>query len=315
MPCTLEQAHNLGVAIIRNVKGVIVDKDDVILKATATVLAGGNILFEDVPGVGKTVLCRALAKSIGGTFSRVQCTPDLLPSDLLGTTIYERSSEQFKFHPGPVFSNLLLADEINRATPKMQSALLECMEEHQATVNGNTHTLPTPFIVVATQNPIEYEGTFPLPEAQLDRFAVKLHMGYPSLEAEAQLLEDQRLEHPLEKLQAVCSNNDLAEAIQCIRTVRLEANVRRYIVAVVDATRHNDQISLGASPRASQTLYRLSQAWAVLHKRDYVLPDDIKDLAPIVLEHRLILADQDFREASWAAEKLIGDILNSVQVP
>ena len=238
-----------------------------------------------------------------------------MPSDLLGTTIYERSSEQFKFHPGPVFSNLLLADEINRATPKMQSALLECMEEHQATVNGNTHTLPTPFIVVATQNPIEYEGTFPLPEAQLDRFAVKLHMGYPSLEAEAQLLEDQRLEHPLEKLQAVCSNNDLAEAIQCIRTVRLEANVRRYIVAVVDATRHNDQISLGASPRASQTLYRLSQAWAVLHKRDYVLPDDIKDLAPIVLEHRLILADQDFREASWAAEKLIGDILNSVQVP
>lgn len=314
MSSDVSKAHTLGQRLIENIERVIVDKDRVIRQTVTAVLVGGHILFEDVPGVGKTMLCRALAKSIGGKFSRLQCTPDLLPSDLLGATIYERQSGEFKFRPGPVFSNLLLADEVNRATPKMQSALLECMEEHQATVGGTTHPLPEPFIVVATQNPIEYEGTFPLPEAQLDRFFIKLRMGYPSPQAEAQMLEDQQLAHPLESLEPICQTEEIRAAMKAVHAVHVEANVRQYIVAIVDATRCHPQVLLGASPRASQTIYRLAQAQAVLDNRNFVIPDDVQSIAPSALSHRLLLRDSELGD-SEQVERVVAEILAQVKVP
>lgn len=314
MSSDVSKAHTLGQRLIENIERVIVDKDRVIRQTVTAVLVGGHILFEDVPGVGKTMLCRALAKSIGGKFSRLQCTPDLLPSDLLGVTIYERQSGEFKFRPGPVFSNLLLADEVNRATPKMQSALLECMEEHQATVGGTTHPLPEPFIVVATQNPIEYEGTFPLPEAQLDRFSIKLRMGYPSPQAEAQMLEDQQLAHPLESLEPICQAEEIRAAMKAVHAVHVEANVRQYIVAIVDATRCHPQVLLGASPRASQTIYRLAQAQAVLDNRNFVIPDDVQSIAPSALSHRLLLRDSELGD-SEQVERVVAEILAQVKVP
>ncbi|MGM9991849.1 MAG: AAA family ATPase [Candidatus Bruticola sp.] len=296
-------------SLINNINSVILDKNETVFLATATVLSGGNILFEDVPGVGKTMFCRALARSISGKFSRLQCTPDLLPSDLLGTSIYNRKKESFVFCPGPVFTNVLLADELNRATPKMQSALLECMEERQATVGGQTYDLPSPFIVIATQNPIEFEGTFRLPEAQLDRFSIKLSLGYPNQEAETDMLHIQHSVHPIDTLQPVCTMEELKQASEAVRSVHVSQAVRSYIVNISDATRHHQQIVLGASPRASQALYRLGQAWAILHKRAYIVPDDIKALAPHVLSHRLIVGN------NVNVSSLIENILDSVPVP
>ena len=288
MSYTVEQVFHLSNLLLKNISSVIFDQEKNIKLVLAAVLGGGNILFEDVPGVGKTMLCRALAKSIGGDFARLQCTPDLLPSDLLGTTIYSKKTEDFVFYPGPVFSNILLADELNRATPKMQSALLECMEERQVTVNGRTYRLPRPFITVATQNPIEYEGTFNLPEAQLDRFAMQLSLGYPSPKAEFHMLKAQKQIHPIENLQSVCTVEQLGTAIEATRSVNVSDAVAKYIVQIVNATRTSADFVLAASPRASQSLYRLSQAWAVINKRNYVLPDDVQELAPYVLPHRMI---------------------------
>ncbi len=288
MPYTVEQVCHLTDLLLENISSVIFDQEQNIRLTLAAVLGGGNILFEDVPGVGKTMLCRALAKSVGGNFARLQCTPDLLPSDLLGTTIYSKKNEDFVFYPGPVFSNILLADELNRATPKMQSSLLECMEERQVTINGRTYRLPKPFIVAATQNPIEYEGTFNLPEAQLDRFSIKLSLGYPSPEAELHMLQIQRQSHPIEHLKSVCTAEQLNSALETVRSVKVSKAAAQYIVDIVGATRQTTDLKLGASPRASQSLYRLSQAWAVINQRDYVIPDDIQELAFYVLPHRII---------------------------
>ncbi|MBQ7503587.1 MoxR family ATPase [bacterium] len=310
MPHNIDYVCQLGEAIISNIEKVIIGKHEIIEKTCASVLAAVHILFEDVPGVGKTVLCKALAKSVDGSFSRVQCTPDLLPSDIVGAVIYRQNSGEFVFNRGPIFSNILLADEINRTTPKTQSALLECMEEQQATVSGHSYALPRPFIVVATQNPIEYEGTFPLPEAQLDRFAVKLTLGYPSEEAEKQFLQDQRLQHPLELLKPVCTIKHVQTAVSLVKEVAVEDSVCQYIISLVNATRRDPRLVLGAGPRASQTLYRLSQALAALRGRDYVLPDDVKELAPNVLEHRLILSvEEDF-----SPKALIQELLENLPV-
>ncbi|MGM9998859.1 MAG: AAA family ATPase [Candidatus Bruticola sp.] len=305
----MKQALYLAEKLIGNINSVILNKDNTVCLAVATVLSGGNMLFEDVPGVGKTMLCRALAKSISGEFSRLQCTPDLLPSDLLGTSVYNRKTEKFVFCPGPVFTNVLLADELNRTTPKMQSALLECMEEHQTTVGGKTYSLPSPFIVVATQNPIEFEGTFRLPEAQLDRFSIKLSLGYPDQQAEADMLLQQHAVHPINTLQSVCTVNELQRASDVVRSVQVSQAICNYIVSISVATRDHEYIALGASPRASQSLYRLGQAWAMLHKRSYVIPDDIKELAPYVLSHRIIV------KTNIDTKQLIEHILDSVPVP
>lgn len=302
--------RRLGEAVIDNIEKVVIGKHEVVEKTCAAVFASSHIIFEDVPGVGKTVLCKSLAKSIDGSFARVQCTPDLLPSDIVGAVIYRQNSGEFVFNRGPIFSNILLADEINRTTPKTQSALLECMEERQATVGGNSYQLPSPFIVVATQNPIEYEGTFPLPEAQLDRFAIKLTLGYPSEEAEKQFLQDQKLQHPLELLKPVCTIKQIQTAVSLVREVAVEDSVCQYIINLVNATRRDPRLVLAAGPRASQTLYRLSQALAALRGRDYVIPDDIKELAPNVLEHRLILSvEEDF-----SPEAIIQELLEELPV-
>ena len=308
MSYTVKQVSHLADLLLDNISSVIFDQELNIKLALATVLSEGNMLFEDVPGVGKTMLCRALAKSVGGVFARLQCTPDLLPSDLLGTNIYSRKNEDFVFYPGPVFSNVLLADELNRATPKMQSALLECMEERQVTVNGESYRLPKPFIVAATQNPIEYEGTFSLPEAQLDRFTVKLSLGYPSPKAEMYMLKVQKQKHPIESLKSVCTAEQLSSALETVRSVQVSDATIRYIVDIVTATRQTKHLKSGASPRASQALYRMSQAWAILNGRNYAIPDDVQQLAPYILPHRLITNQRN------NVMEILGEILANVPV-
>ena len=252
-------------------------------------LCEGHVLIEDVPGVGKTMLARSIATSIGSTFKRLQCTPDLLPNDITGVSIYNQKSGEFEFRPGPAFVNILLADEINRATPRTQSALLESMGEYQVTVDGVTRELPRPFLVLATQNPIEYEGTFPLPEAQLDRFLMRISLGYPTEEEEQQILVNLRRRHPIESLSQVVDGKELLTIQPQVWEVTLDDTVREYIVRLVQRTRQHYDMALGASPRGSLGLYRASQALAAIRGRDYVLPDDVKYLAPHVLGHRLIV--------------------------
>ena len=300
--------------IVENVSKVIVGKKPVIEQALAAVIAQGHILIEDVPGVGKTMLAKSLSISIGCSFKRIQFTPDLLPSDIVGVSIYNQSTGEFQFRPGPVMSQVVLADEINRATPKTQSALLEAMEELQVSVDGVTRYLERPFVVMATQNPIEYEGTFPLPEAQLDRFLMRISLGYPSFAEEISVIEQQEQTHPIDHLEAVATPEDVIGLQDAAKQVYVDVAVREYIVGLMEATRNHEDIYLGASPRASLGMFRAVRAMALLQDRDYVIPDDVKGLAYAVLAHRLILAPSA-RMRGQQTRQVVDSLLESVPVP
>lgn len=300
--------------IINNVSQVIIGKKPEIRRTVLGLLCDGHILIEDVPGVGKTMLARALAKSIGSTFSRIQFTPDMLPSDVTGVSVYNQKTLEFEFRPGPIMSQIVLADEINRATPKTQAALLEAMEEHQITVDGRTYELGSPFLVLATQNPIEYEGTFPLPEAQLDRFLMRIELGYPSPQEEMAMLDSQQYQHPVHQIQQVVSVQELLAAQQAIREVYIAPEIKQYIIDLVNATRRHPDVYLGASPRGALALYRTAQARAASVGHDYVQPDDIKALAEATLAHRIIVAPTA-RIRDISPRAIIHDILASVPVP
>jgi MoxR-like ATPase len=300
--------------IVDNIEKVIVGKRSAVELAVIGLLCQGHLLIEDVPGVGKTVLARSLARSLGCNFSRIQFTPDMLPSDVTGVSIYNQVSTQFEFRPGPIMAQVVLADEINRATPKTQASLLEAMEERQITVDGKTHLLPRPFLVLATQNPIEYEGTFPLPEAQLDRFLLRLRLGYPEREDEIDILERQQYQHPITELQQVVSAEELIEAQDEIKGVYIAPPVKRYIVDLVRQTRQHPDVYLGASPRGSLTLFRTGQARAIIQGRDYVLPDDIKALVKPALSHRVILGPAA-RLRDLSADQVLDEVLSRVPVP
>ena len=297
-----------------NINKVIIGKNKTLDLAVICLLCKGHLLIEDIPGVGKTMLARSLARSIGGSFGRIQFTPDMLPSDITGVSIYNQATKEFEFRPGPIMSEIVLADEINRATPKTQSALLEAMQENQVTVDGFTHNLPTLFMILATQNPIEHEGTFRLPEAQIDRFLMRVSLGYPDQESEVELLDLQQYKHPIDELESVITVDEVLKAQQDLRSVHLSVALKQYIVSVVWATREHTEVYLGASPRGSLGLYRASQALAATFGREYVIPDDIKQIAPAVLGHRLILAPgarlQDMNEGV-----ILDEILEKVPVP
>jgi len=300
--------------VMQNVEKVIVGKHDAVRLTLIAVLCSGHVLIEDVPGVGKTVLTKSIARSIGCTFKRIQFTPDLLPSDVTGVSIFNQASATFEFRAGPIMSQFVLADEINRATPKTQSALLEAMEENQVTVDGVTHFLPRPFLVMATQNPIEYEGTFPLPEAQLDRFMLNISMGYPSPADEVIILDRQQISHPIDSLEQILSDEDLQAMQSRVREVRVEHEMREYIVAIVAATRQHQHVYLGASPRGSLALFHAAQAMAAVQGRDFVTPDDVKGLAKPVLSHRLIIAPAA-RVRGTTPAAVLDDVLTLVPVP
>ncbi|MBV9580441.1 MAG: MoxR family ATPase [Chloroflexi bacterium] len=310
MPSIVQSvAERLG----RNVERVLVGKRAVVELAIVCLLCEGHLLLEDVPGIGKTTLARALAQSIGGSFRRLQCTPDLLPSDVTGVSVFDQRTAEFVFRPGPIFSNVLLADEINRATPRTQSAVLEAMQEAQVSVDGVTRGLPRPFVVLATQNPVELEGTFPLPEAQLDRFLMRLSLGYPS-EADEEALVLRGASAFAEVLEPVATCDDVLAAVAESSRVRVQADVGRYLVKVTRATRVDADVRLGASPRATLALHRAAQAWAAMQGRDYVVPDDVKRLAAPVLAHRLI-ASLEARLRGRDAAAIVESILETVAVP
>ncbi len=301
-----------------NIEQVIRGKEDVVKLAVVALLAKGHLLIEDIPGVGKTTLASALARSLDCTFRRVSFTSDLLPSDVIGVTIFNSETRDFEFKPGPIFTNVLLADEINRTTPKTQSALLEAMSEFRVSVDNRQHDLPDPFFVLATQNPVEHHGTYPLPDSQLDRFLLRIEMGYPQHDAEKEIIVRQRLTHPAETLQAVLTSDEVVALQKQVREVRVQDTVLDYLMAVVEATRTADAVQLGASPRGSLSLYRASQALAAVEGRDYVLPDDVKTLAVPVLAHRLVLKGRMATAAGTHREtscRVIEDILGRVEVP
>ncbi len=300
--------------IIENISRVIVGRDQAIELLLITLMAEGHVLLEDVPGVAKTLLAKSLAKSIGGTFNRVQFTPDLMPTDITGFNVYDQQSACFSFRPGPVITHILLADEINRTIPRTQSSLLECMEERQVTVDGKTHLLPSPFFVMATQNPIELEGTFPLPEAQLDRFLLKTRLGYPDKQEEIQILQRFQQTDPLQELMPVTTPEEVSRLQRDRRNIIVSGPVREYITDIVRATRNHKAIQFGASPRGSLGLMRAGQALAALRGREYILPDDIKSLALPVLTHRLILKEQD-RLRGENAGHILESIIQHTQVP
>jgi MoxR-like ATPase len=297
-----------------NLSRVIRGKDECIEILTIALVAGGSVLMEDVPGVGKTTLAKALARSVDATFHRIQFTPDLLPADILGSSVYNPRDGSFSFRAGPIFCNVLLADEINRASPRTQSALLEAMNEGQATIEGKLYPLPSPFLVVATENPVEFHGTYPLPESQLDRFLVLLDLGYPDEETEVEILYDQAQRHPLDSLEAVITREDVAEMQQAARRVKVDRSIARYMVSLVKATREDDRLKLGASPRGSLMLFRAAQAAAYCAGRNFVLPDDVQRLAPQVLAHRLILTSKA-RYAGATKAQVIAGVLEQVKVP
>jgi MoxR-like ATPase len=297
-----------------NIQKVIVGKDEVIDHTLIAVLCEGHVLLEDVPGIGKTTLARALATSLGCSFRRIQFTPDLLPSDVTGLNWFNQKEQEFSFRPGPILSQVVLADEINRATPRTQSALLEAMQERQLTVDGVTRPLPRPFLVLATQNPVELEGTFPLPEAQIDRFLLRVAIGYPTREEENTILERFRLEDPLPELQPVTTPEEIIQLQAARRQIRVEDSIRDYVVRVARATREHPEIELGASPRATLALYQAAQAWAAIHGREYVLPDDVKKLAPVVLTHRLMISPQA-QLRGRRPEEVVAGVVGTVAVP
>ena len=310
----LQEITSKAARLLAEIETVIVGKRDVIELAIAGLLSNGHILIEDIPGVGKTMLGRALARAVGGAFRRIQFTPDLLPADVTGTTIFNQKSGEFEFRPGPVFTNVLLADEINRATPKAQSSLLEAMEEFQVTVDGVTHELPRPFFVVATENPIEVEGVYILPEAQLDRFLMKLTVGYPGRRDEVEIIDRQMNHHPIVDVRPVLSAQEVVALQQAIRDVYVDSSVKTYVVELVAATRGHRQVRLGASPRASLALVRAAQAVAALAGRDFVVPDDIKRVAHPVMEHRLIVKSE-LRVRGVTPGAVVEDVMNTVPVP
>ncbi len=310
---TLPMVGNHARAIIDNIEKVILGKREVIEMTLVGLLCGGHVLLEDVPGVGKTMLAKSIARSLGCSYKRLQFTPDLLPSDITGVTIYRPGTGEFNFMEGPIFANVVLADEINRASPKTQAALLESMEEHQVTVDGQPRALPTPFFVLATQNPIEYEGTYPLPESQLDRFLVRIKLGYPAREQEREVVLQQSKYNPLEELRAVTDEQELIQMQQTVKTVHVSEAALDYLLNVVTSTRNHPDIYLGVSPRGSIALYRAAQALAAITGTEYVLPDHIKRLAPQVLAHRIIVRPEA-RVGGVTPEDAIADVLNKVPV-
>ena len=312
-PDNMTTIESFAQEVIDNVERVIIGKRDVVEMVVVALLCEGHVLLEDVPGVGKTMMARALAISLGVGFKRLQCTPDLLPNDVTGVSIFNQKTREFNFIPGPAFTNVLLADEINRATPRTQSALLESMGERQVTVDGVTRRLDRPFFVIATQNPVEYEGTFPLPEAQLDRFFMKLGLGYLDVETESQMLLNLGREHPIEKLEQQVDGNIVPELAKEVWDIHVDDTVRDYIVRIVAATREHGDLLLGASPRGSYALYRGSQAFAAVRGRDYVLPDDVKRLAPAILAHRCIVHPESALRGI-RVRKIINDAIEETEL-
>lgn len=310
----MEQTNPQFSRILDNIEKVIIGKREVAELALVGLLAQGHVLLEDVPGVGKTMLVKSIAKSIDASYKRIQFTPDLLPSDVIGVSIFNPKTGDFNFKPGPIVGNIVLADEINRTSPKTQSALLEAMEEHAITVDGETKILPRPFFVMATQNPIEYEGTYELPEAQIDRFLLKIRMGYPDLADEIAILDNARVSASVDTLEPVLSTDDVIQIQNHVRAIRVDESITRYIVELINKTRQDNRIQLGVSPRGSVSLMKASQALAFARGRDFVLPDDVQYLAPYVLSHRLILKpDSNFQKMS--AETIIHDIMQKTPVP
>jgi MoxR-like ATPase len=306
--------RSLAEKVVANVEKVIIGKPQAVQRTWLALLCQGHLLIEDVPGVGKTMLARAIAKSIGCTFRRIQFTPDMLPTDVTGVSVFNQKTREFEFRPGPVMAQIVLTDEINRATPKTQSALLEAMEERQVTVDGVTHPMEEPFLVMATQNPIEYEGTFPLPEAQLDRFMMRISLGYPDREKEVAILDSQQDHHPIRDISQVVSVEELLGAQQAVKGVYVDPLIKEYIVALVTATRQHPDIYLGASPRGSLALYQTSRALAAVQDRDYVIPDDVKALTEATLAHRLIVSPSA-RIKDVEPTAVVEEIIQSVPVP
>ncbi|HEX2950473.1 MAG TPA: MoxR family ATPase [Armatimonadota bacterium] len=299
--------------IADNIENVILGKRQAIDMTLVALLCGGHVLLEDVPGVGKTMLAKCIAASLGCRYKRLQFTPDLLPSDITGVSIFNQQTGEFRFMEGPVFANIVLADEINRASPKTQAALLECMEERQVTIDGSTRILPQPFFVIATQNPIEYEGTYPLPESQLDRFLIRQSLGYPAREQERLVIEQQSRSNPLHELKPVITPEELVAMQQVVKTVHVSDTAREYLLDIIDATRSHREVYLGASPRGSIALYRAAQALAVIRNNEYVLPDHIKEIAGKVIGHRIIVRPEA-RISGVTAEQIISEILETVPV-
>jgi len=310
----MADVKSFGERLINSLEKVIVGKRQSMELVAIGLLCQGHVLIEDVPGVGKTMMARSLARSLDCIFNRIQFTPDMLPSDVTGVSIYNQQSGQFEFRPGPIIGQIILADEINRATPKTQAALLEAMEERQVTVDGVTHPMPNPFMVLATQNPIEYEGTFPLPEAQLDRFLLRLRLGYPGISDEIRIMDDQQLKHPIESLKPVATAEEVLQASDAVRRVYVSPAVKRYIVELSTRTRQSQDVYLGASPRGSLSLARAGQARASLQGRDHVLPDDIKALAVSVLAHRIIVSPAA-RLRDLSSDRIVQEIVLSTPVP
>ena len=314
MDSTIMQAQQLVEKIINNVERIIVGKRKAIELAVMTLISQGHLLIADPPGVGKTMLARSLAKSINCTFKRIQFTPDMLPGDVTGVSVYNQKTSDFEFRPGPVMAQIVLADEINRATPRVQSALLECMGETQITVDGTTYAMPSPFHVLATENPIEYESTFPLPETQLDRFLMCISLGYPSMSDEIGIIERQQYIHPIEQLGQVADASEVVTLQETVKKIHVDDSVKEYIVSVVGATRNHPSIYLGSSPRGSLALYRTAQARALMERRDFALPDDVKALAEPVLAHRLIVRSTDYSQ-DRSGRASIAELLVTVPVP
>jgi MoxR-like ATPase len=307
-------ARHTAQGIVENVEKVIIGKSRSVELTVIALMCGGHALIEDVPGVGKTMLARSIARSVGCEFKRIQFTPDLLPTDVTGVSIYNQKTGDFEFRQGPIIAQIVLADEINRATPKTQSAMLEAMEERQVTVEGITHKVPSPFMIMATQNPVEYEGTFPLPEAQLDRFLLLVSLGYPTNEEELAIIEGQQVAHPIDSLEPITSPKEIIELQESVKEMFVDDLIKRYIVTVVEATRDHPDISLGASPRGSLALFRGAQALALIRNREFALPDDVKELAVPMLSHRIIVSAAA-RMRGIKATEIITNIVNDITVP